>query len=462
MDILSILQSNEDIGHVPVEQLQWLIDNSTCKEFKVGDPLFIRGTESTHMFVMLSGRFRIWLGEANNTRELARIETGDITGVLPYSRSRNSIAFSAALEPSIVLHTHKDIFPQMIREKHELTTALVHVMSNRIRNFTTLQQQNEKLVSLGKLSAGLAHELNNPAAALVRTAQELKNHLSYLPDNFKNVMRIQISPDEVDTVNDLMYSKIAAGTVEEMSLMQRTEKEDDIRDWLEDNDLDDDDDLIDNLVEFGFTTDELDTVLEKCGEKDIAPVIRWIGNNLSTERMVEEIEDASKRISDLIGSIKSYSHMDQTTDRQLVNIHDGIKNTIMMLKHKFKKNNVQIVKDIDPDISKIYAYPGELNQIWTNIIDNALDAMENTGGTLTLRSGMDGPCVKIQIEDSGKGIPEDVKSRIFDPFFTTKPMGKGTGLGLDVVAKLVAHHRADISVDSEPGKTVFTFLFPVE
>jgi len=461
-DILADLKANENIGHVPQDQLQWLADHSEVRNFKVDEPLFQRGKESTHMYIVLQGRFRIWLGEKNNTRELGRLGAGDITGVLPYSRVKTSIAFSAALEDSIVQCTHRDALKEMIAQHHELTAALVHFMLDRTRNFTTLQQQNEKLMSLGKLSAGLAHELNNPAAALVRTAQELKSHLSYLPDNFKKVMLIRMEPEEVDAVNGIMYQKLQGGAVAEMSMMERSEKEDDIRDWLEDHDIEEDEDLVDNLVEFGFSPDDLDEIDRITPNKDLGPVIHWIGNNLSTERMVTEIQDASSRISGLIGSIKSYTHMDKTTDRQPVNIHEGIKNTIVMLKHKIKKNQIKIVKDINPDLPKVSAFPGELNQVWTNIIDNAIDAMEEGGGTLTIRTDMDGHCVKVQIEDSGKGIPEEIKSKIFDPFFTTKSLGEGTGLGLDVVQKIIMHHQADIKVESQPGRTVFTLLFPVE
>ncbi|MEO0897891.1 MAG: ATP-binding protein [Bacteroidota bacterium] len=456
------LQQVDQLAAVPEDQLQWLIEHSELIQLKPGDPLFIPGQPSDYLYILLSGRIRIWLGAGNETRELARIEAGSITGNLPYSRVQSALANSAALVDSQVLRTHKDHFREMIRDHFELTRAFVHEMNNRIRNFTTLQQQNEKLVSLGKLSAGLAHELNNPASALVRTARALKSHLSYLPENFKKVMMIRMEEEEVDAVNEVMAQKMAAGMVGEMTLMERTDKEDDFRDWMEDNDLDDDDELIENLVEFGFTPEDLERIQEQTPDRNIQAVIKWVGDNLTTERMVEELEDASKRISELVGSIKSYTHMDQTQDRQLVDVHEGLKNTIVILKHKLKRNGIKLDKDIDLSIPRIPAYPGELNQIWTNLIDNALDAMDERGGTLTVRTGMDGPCVKVQIQDSGKGIPADVLPRIFDPFFTTKPMGKGTGLGLDVVQKLVLHHGADISVESEPGKTTFTLLFRVD
>ncbi|MEM9987735.1 MAG: HAMP domain-containing sensor histidine kinase, partial [Bacteroidota bacterium] len=199
------------------------------------------------------------------------------------------------------------------------------------------------------------------------------------------------------------------------------------------------------------------------GDQEVGPVLGWIDQVMTTERLVGEIQDASQRIAELVGSIKSYTHMDQdqAQDRQWVDIKEGIYSTLTILKHKFKSNQIQLIKEIPPDLPKVFVYPGELNQVWTNLFDNALDAMPD-GGTLTINITKDGPCLLIRIIDSGTGIPPEVLPRIFDPFYTTKAIGKGTGMGLDVVQKIILHHRASIEVDSEPGRTEFRIWLSLE
>lgn len=461
-DILAELQKIEDISNVPAEQLQWLLDQSECKTFAAGDFMFQPGQPSDYMYIILSGKVRVWLEQNGSTREVGRLEKGDITGVLPYSRLREARATAVAMEESQILFTHRDRFPEMIRTQYELVEALVHIMSNRIRNFTTLRVQNEKLVALGKLSAGLAHELNNPSSAVVRVAKELKNHLGYLPNGFKKVISIKMEEQEIDAVNDLLFGRVKEG-IRSYSMMERNNLENDLEDWFDDNDLDIASDALDALVEYGFGEDDMEFILEQTGPDHVGPVVNWVGNVLTTEKLVAEIHDASTRISDLVTSIKSYSHMDQDTDRGKVDIREGIQSTKRMLAHKFKKGQVDFVEEYDDPFPQIHANPGELNQVWTNLMDNALDAMEGTeGAKITVRAIKDGPCLKVSLIDNGPGIPEDVQSKIFDPFFTTKDMGKGTGLGLDVVRRIVESHRASIELHSQPGQTEFVMWFSLE
>lgn len=460
MPLLEQLQQVEGIAHVPADQLQWLIDRSECRTFGAGELIFEKGNPSQFMFIVLSGRVRVWLDQNGQSREVARLEPGDITGVLPYSRAKIVQAYAVVLQEAQVCMTHRDHFAEMIRTQYELTEALVHQMTNRVRDFTALQQQNEKMLALGKLSAGLAHELNNPASAAVRAAQDLKQHLGYLPDRFKRVIKIRMEDPQIDAVNAMVFEKVAAGPIE-LSLIERNQREDELTDWLEDHDISQADDYVENLLDFDFREEDLDWILVQTTERELSPVLGWVDQVITTERLVSEIQDATERISTLVKSIKAYSHMDQDQDRQPVNVRDGIYNTLMMLKHKLKKNQITLDKHFPPDLPKVSGYLGELNQVWTNLIDNAIDAMP-AGGTLYLSGEVEGSCVLITLRDTGAGIPAEVLPRIFDPFFTTKPIGEGTGLGLDVVQRIIRHHKATIQVDSEPGNTEFRVYLPLE
>ena len=462
-EILSLITEFEDLKNAPESSLKWMINNGEIREYQKGDHLFKKDEIADHLHLILSGCIRFYGTMGKQKREFARNEGGLITGVLPYSRMKIASGNGEFLEPSRVLSLHRDHFPEMIREHHDLTRCFVHLMTNRVRNFTSLQFQNEKLAALGKLSAGLAHELNNPASAIVRSANELQKHLQLLPEGFKSVIKIRMTDEQVDSVNNLMFGKLKDGFDESLSLSQKMEKEDELLDWLEDHSIEEADDIAANLVEFGFTEEDLDTVFDATSEQYFQPVINWINNNLTTEKMVKEIAEASSRIAGLISSVKSYSHMDQSLDRRKVDIHAGIRSTLRMLQFKIRKAQVEVKEDFDPSLTHISGYPGELNQIWTNLIDNALDAMD--GGAekvLELKTLLDNGVAFISVIDSGTGIPEDVQAHIFDPFYTTKEVGQGTGLGLDVVQKIVNQHNGSITVDSHPGRTEFKLSLPAD
>ena len=456
---LTLLQANPDIGHIPEPQLAWLIAHSRELWLEPDDYLFRKGQESQEMFIVLSGRLRIWFDQNGQQREVARLEPGDITGVLPFSRLREAVGYGVALEPSRLLVTHREVFPEMLRTQYELVEALVHTMTNRVRNFTTLQSQNEKLMALGKLSAGLAHELNNPAAATVRSAIELRRHLNFLPEGFKRLFSLDLSPGAVDAVRAILADRMSQGPAN-LPLREQRKVERELEAWLDDLDCDDADELAEALAEYQFSIPDLETIAALVGDAQVDPVLRWVGNVLTTERFVVDIEEASRRISDLVKAIKSYSYMDQNTDRQPVDVCQGIRNSATMLQHKFRNRRVEWVETFADTVPAISGYPGELNQVWTNLLDNALDAMPE-GGQLEAVVQPDGPSLRVSFIDTGTGIPAEVLPRIFDPFFTTKPMGEGTGMGLDVVHKIVQHHHGSITVESVPGRTCFQLLFPV-
>ena len=245
--------------------------------------------------------------------------------------------------------------------------------------------------------------------------------------------------------------------------MERSEKEDDLLDWLDDNEIDDSDTIAENLVEFGYEVDDLDDMKDEISENSLPAVIKWINQTITTNRLIGEIEEASQRINKLVTSIKSYTHMDQAPEKAATDIHIGINNTLTMLNHKINGAGIEIQKDFEDGLPQPEILASEMNQVWTNLIDNAVDAMDGAEKKiLTIRTFKDREFVNVIIGDSGSGIPQDIQDKIFDPFFTTKEVGKGTGLGMEVVQRIIKRqHNGAITFTSEPGKTEFKVCLPV-
>jgi signal transduction histidine kinase len=459
---LSWLKSLDVFNNVPDDQLQWFIDNSENQQLNDGDYLTQPGDPIEGPHILVEGKLSLHMFQNGSKREFVIFTKGDISGYLPYSRGKTSGGYAQAIGEVQLLSFRTERIQEMIKNHFELTQSLVHVMSNRVREFTAMQQQNEKMMALGKLSAGLAHELNNPASAIVRDSISLKEHLRLGPEVFKKVAAITIAEDQIDKLNEVLFGIIGVKEHPLLTLKQRMTLEDEIADWFEDNNVENSYAIAESFVDFNFSIADLEACAAPVAEH-MSPVFNWISNLLVTERMVEDIKESSKRIADLVTSVKTFTHMDRGMDKEYADIHIGIRNTLTMLGHKIKKGNITVVEDYEETLPQIKGMIGELNQVWTNLIDNAIDAMEpNLKGTLTLKTEKDREFVIVSVIDDGPGIPSNMLSNIFDPFFTTKPMGKGTGMGLEVVQRIVHQHNGNVKVKSVPGRTEFTVCFPME
>lgn len=463
MNILEKLKSIPAFTGVPDKELIWLATEGTLIHFKVNDYLFQPGNPIDQLLIILEGHVVLKFQQGNNYRVIGSFEKNDISGYLPYSRASIARGYAEVVEPTTVLKLHKDRFRDMILHQEDLTTALVHVMSSRIRQFTKVEQQNDKMMALGKLSAGLAHELNNPSAAIIRSVQSLSGHLRLIPENFKSVIKIKMTDDQVDQVNELLMQKVDVDPPK-LSMMDRSSREDELLDWLDEKGVVNGEEISETLVSMGFELNDLEQISEITTSTDLPKVLRWINQVLNTEKLVREIEEASKRINVLVSSVKSYTHMDQAPEKSAVDLHLGIDNTLTMLNHKIRKNNIEVIRDFKPDLVKPTILVSEMNQVWTNLIDNAIDAMETSQERkLTIRTTEDGSFVNVFIADTGVGIPEAIQESIFDPFFTTKAVGKGTGLGMEVVYQIVVkQHHGSVSFESRPGHTEFKVCFPIK
>jgi signal transduction histidine kinase len=464
-DLLAQVRAFDIFSEVDDAALQWMIDSSTYHCLEKDEYFFRSGDTANHMQLILSGGYLVRLESDGRKRELGFWEAPMVAGILPFSRMTTITAEGVTTAPTNILQLHKDHFIEMVNQSYPLTQALVAVMTNRVRDYQQIQLMDEKLMALGKMSAGLAHELNNPAAAMIRSAQELHRHMQQTPERFKATVTMRVSEADVDVINEVLFERMDTGrknASEDLSLMEREERNDDLMDWFEDHEIENGDEIADTLIDWEFQPEHLDRIAAVLPSISLQPVIWWIETSLTTESLVNEIQTASSRISELVTSIKSYSHMDSDPSMEFIDIHEGLASTLTMLKFKFKKKDIVLKKEWDRELPSIKALAGELNQVWTNLIVNALDALgERDGSCLTIRTYRRRDNFCIDIEDNGPGIPPNIQSRIFEPFFTTKGIGEGTGMGLDIVRHVLERHNGSISVDSAPGRTCFLICFPL-
>jgi signal transduction histidine kinase len=457
------LKSIDELQEVPYSQLSWLLRESESREIKAGEFIFEAGKIMKGLDIIVSGSIRLFMLQGGEFRDIAVLESKTITGYLPFSRGKVASISAQASSTSQILFLPAEKMPEMISSYYELTKAMVHVMTSRVRNFTALQQQNEKMMALGKLSAGLAHELNNPASAIVRSAATLKKHLLTIPRTFEDIINIRLSAEQAKRVREDVTSILSDRETPVISMMDRSRLEDSLASWMKFHKIDNPVEIAENFVDYGIGVAEVRALSKQVPDIYLSRVLNWVNTNIVTQKMVTDIEYASKRIADLVGSVKTFTHMDQGHDKQYADIHTGILNTLTMLRYKIHKGNVTVSEKFDKSLPPVNAMIGELNQVWTNLIDNALDAMEDTKHpVLEIITKKDNFFVEVSIVDNGPGVPDEICPRIFDPFFTTKGIGKGTGLGLDVVSKIVKQHRGSVKVKSVPGRTAFVVCFPID
>ncbi|GAA0873181.1 ATP-binding protein [Gangjinia marincola] len=448
------------LSHVPEDQLDWLLSKSTTKELNQCDHLFKKGDPIDKLFIVIRGKLEIKIEQQGKYKTVGVINQYDLSGLLPFSRASTALGFGEAIEDSTLLVVEGVHFREMVANHFELTEALVHVMNSRIRDFTKRNVQEEKMMALGKLSAGLAHELNNPASAMVRSAKSLKSHLGAVPEKFKELMAMEVTNDQVDRINDLLFDKISNRPENNMKLMERAQKEEELEEWLEDHNVENAFELTETLLDFCFDITTIEKILDQVGPHNFPPTITWIEQMLTTEKMVDEIDESASRISTLVGSVKTYTHMDRGQEKTPEDLHKGIKSTLIMLQHKLKKKGIEVEKNFAENIPPVPMKPSEINQVWTNLIDNAIDAMDQDG-KLTITTSVENKKAVIKVQDNGSGISDDIIDKIFDPFFTTKAIGEGTGMGLELVQRIIHQHQGDIKATSNNNGTIFKVQLPI-
>lgn len=458
-DLVDRLAAHKTLGRAAHEELAWLASRGSLRQLNAGDVLTSKGQPVEGLFVVLSGRIAIFVDRGAGLHKIMEWREGDVTGMLPYSRLVTPPGDTVAQEPTAVLAVHRDHLREMIRECHEVTSILVHSMLDRARVFTSSDLHDEKMVSLGKLSAGLAHELNNPASAIERSAALLDDRLDDAERATRALGACRLTDGQLQAVDAVREACLATRVEGVRSPIEQAEHEEAIADWLAEHGLDPA--TAEALADTAVTFDALDRIAATVNGPALETVLRWAAAGCSVRNLASEILEAATRIAGLVTAIKGFTHMDQATVAEPVDLVQGLHNTVAVLRSKARNKAATVVVEVEPNLPRVRGFVGELNQIWANVIDNALDAIPESGRVEVLAS-REHRRVVVRIADNGPGIPEQIRDRIFDPFFTTKPVGQGTGLGLDIVRRLVRHNDGDISVDSHPGRTEFRVVLPID
>ncbi len=452
-ELVDRLASHRTIGSAPREELHWIATHAVLRRFQPGE-IVTHHTEAVKaLYILLSGRITMTRGG----QQVMEWHGGDVTGILPYSRLVNPPGDSIAEEPVEAVTIDRNELAQMTHNCYEVTAILVHVMTDRARQFTSADLRNEKMISLGKLAAGLAHELNNPASAAMRDAKSMAQMLDTAEQAARGLGGAGLTAAqlaELDRVHELCMATAAP----RVSGLDLADREEEIAAWLEGQRVDPG--IAEDLARTPVTRSTLASLAGVVRGKDLEASLRWLAAGCAARSLAVDLERAATRIHALVSAVKGFTHMDRDPSRGPVDLRGGITDTVAILEGKARAKSVAITLDFARDIPPVQGISAEINQIWMNLIDNAIAAAP-ARGRVTVTAACEGRTVFVRVVDDGPGIAPDIREKIFDPFFTTKPVGEGTGLGLDIVRRIVGWHNGRIDVTSEPGRTEFCVSLPL-
>ena len=443
------------------EQLEMLSDYGERVTFPPGARLFEQGDAHQYLFVVLAGEVRITKTAGGEELLLALHQVGEFSGELSILSGGPAIATGTAVGDVEALRIPVPRLRELIVSCAPVAETVLPALAGRVQEVDSELRQQEKLAALGRMAAGLAHELNNPAAAVRRAAAQLDETVDDAQCAALRLHEHPLAPEQQALLDRLhTESRAYCATAAPMRPLERSGLEDEVADWLEDHGVAEAWKLAPTLVEGGVSPARLEEVAEGMGAERLGDTVQWLASTLAAAALLREVVQSADRISFLVHSIKEYSHLDQAPELQEVDLHAGLESTLTLLHHKLKRG-IEVVREYDRTLPRVCVYPGELNQVWTNLIDNAVDAMKGSG-RLVVRTARDGDHATVEIADDGPGIPQELRTRIWEPFFTTKGVGEGSGLGLDIVRRIVhRRHGGTIRVDSRPGETRFRISLPI-
>jgi signal transduction histidine kinase len=457
-EIVAALKKVNQLHGLEQAEYEWLATHAIEVFAESGAVVFHEGEPAAKMAILLQGEIYV-RRERGGPAALFIGRAGQITGLLPYSRMKAYGGLGYTSAASWWLEFDRSLFPEMLKAIPSLTERVVGILLDRVREVTRMEQQSEKLNALGKLAGNLAHELNNPASAAQRSAAGILEELRVYGHERFNLGRLCLSSTKTEKVIDWEEQvRAEAKRLGKPAETEQTHREEEIVRWLQQHDIQESWQIAPELAEFGVVPGQLEALTGYLDPGAIAVVLSQFTSSLRTERIAEAMVDSTARIFDLIRAIKDYSYLDQMPIQEVF-IPQSLENTLAMLASRLRQ--VEVIRDYEPNLPYLSAYGRELNQVWTALIENALDAMQDNG-ELKLLVRTAGDMLLVEIWDNGPGIPVELQARIFEPFFTTKAPGSGLGLGLDVVNRIVRMHRGYVTVQSKPGNTCFQVRLPLQ
>ncbi len=446
---------------LPEADLHALYQRAEPMTLPSGEWLMREGEIGDALYAVLEGGIEITKRSGEQEVVLAVRGPGEVIGELALLEQTPRSASGRAVQDTQLLRIGKEAFKQMLAASPSAALALLHTFNTRLRSTEAMLRQTEKMAALGTLAAGLAHELNNPAAAVQRSSGQMRDTLAEWQQLTSRLDALALDSRQHEAVHALR-DEIAAHAAAPAKLdpLTRSDQEDELQEWLESSGIDQAWELAPPLIAYGFDAPTLKRLTQDFARDHLPVVFRWLAASCGLYALMDEVRLGAERLSEIVKAVKAYTYLDQAPIQQ-VDVHEGLDNTLVILRHKLKAG-ITVVRNYAPDLPRIEAYASELNQVWTNLIDNAADAMKGQG-RLTLRTYRRDERVVVEVADDGPGIPPEVQPRIFDLFFTTKPTGSGTGLGLHIAYNSVVHkHRGQITLTSRPGATTFQVVLPIQ
>jgi signal transduction histidine kinase len=440
--------------------IAWLAERFEIKCFDTGDVVVEYGAKVDALWLILEGEMHFRLPDEASYGLFSRVK-GQASGKLPFSRMKTVLARGVAMKPTRIAIMHDSQLRELVYRAPVFAERLVQEMIDRTRDIAKLDERSAKLQSLGKMAAGLAHEINNPASAAVRSAALLRETLDVRRRVGIALRSQQLTPETGRYITDLADQIADCSDPPEMDALDRADLESDFGDWLDR--YGSSSEYAGELIDAGLTLERLQPMADQLTPENFCRVIQVLHADRQVHCLTREIEEGLRRISELVHAMKSYTYMDRAAVTA-VDIEPGIEVTLRLFQHKLKQAGVRLDKQFAGDLPKVQGSGSELNQVWTNLIDNAIGALRGSiaeDKVLTVRTAREPEDVLVEVIDNGPGIPDEIQGRIFEPFFTTKKVGEGTGLGLDIVRRILHNHSAAMHMESKPGRTVFQVRLPV-